>query len=133
MANLFAASSSSPLPSYYRQRYPLAPKPTFPPAHLWLTLLPPPTPIHPFVFTFDIPSIIGVTAYPTWNRGPHCQDRFRLITARSRQGRGNPIVLSELKFGAIIGEAKSALDEQGIKTMRVLVAPFMVCLFPSCT
>lgn len=44
----------------------------------------------PFVFTFDIPSIVGVTPYPARDRGPHRQDHFRLIIARSHQGRGNP-------------------------------------------
>lgn len=36
--------------------------------------------------------------------------------------------LSELELGAIVGEAKNALDKQGIKTMRVLAGSFMVCL-----
>ncbi|KAF8141640.1 dihydroxyacetone kinase [Boletus edulis] len=36
--------------------------------------------------------------------------------------------LSELELGAIIGEAKSALDKQGIKTMRVLAGSFMTSL-----
>lgn len=35
--------------------------------------------------------------------------------------------LSELELGAIVGEAKSALDKQGIKTLRVLAGSFMVC------
>lgn len=35
--------------------------------------------------------------------------------------------LSELELGAIVGEANSALDKQGIKAMRVLAGSFMVC------
>lgn len=34
--------------------------------------------------------------------------------------------LSELELGAIVGEAKTALDKQGIKTMRILSGTFMV-------
>ena len=36
--------------------------------------------------------------------------------------------LSELELGAVVGEAKNALDKQGIKTIRVLAGTFMVCL-----
>lgn len=35
--------------------------------------------------------------------------------------------LSELELGAIVGEAKSALDRQGIRVMRILAGTFMVC------
>ena len=40
--------------------------------------------------------------------------------------------LSELELSAIVGEAKSVLDKQGIKTMRVLAGSFMVCAFLPC-
>ncbi|KAF8119323.1 hypothetical protein EV363DRAFT_1411208 [Boletus edulis] len=57
------------------------------PIHGFNYITPPTTPSTPF--TFDIPSIGGVTPYPTWNRGPHHQDRFCDVLTRSRQSRGN--------------------------------------------
>ncbi|KAG6376009.1 hypothetical protein JVT61DRAFT_2894 [Boletus reticuloceps] len=56
-------------------------------------------PTIPSLFTFNIPSIVSVIAYPTWNGGPHHQDHFCLVIS-SHQGRGivNPIICLELSF-----------------------------------
>jgi len=61
------------------------------------------------LYAVDVTSVIGISPHPTRHRGPHRQDRFRVVLTRSRKSRGhsrrllkNQDVRVRLSFGVVI-------------------------------